>query len=471
MDKQLLKRNECIVWYNRPQDGVIFTCLKEKKDFISLRGIQARLWTQLSKACSIGELRGLIRKNKTHMKYSHKIENIIKPLIRKGILEYHISQRDKKNPAFPQKYQKYNEFYLNLSRELNSVKNFNKNPNLNLYHKNSIHGSHRHFEKNEVTVSHVYREAHPALGGMSYGARLFRKLNSIKKINPQSTVVEVGGGTGFLTRSFLEEYKRNNHTKDLPRYACCDLSFKFLENQRDANERHHLSYCQANAECMPFKNNSLDLIIANENIADFTAAKVNKKEALDFLGGKIELSAIKDPSVRRSLYWIKFASLDINDATPEFIFNLGAVEFISRVKKILKRGGLVFITEYGIMNGYPTAVYLRGHVEYSIQFNHLIRVAKALGMRVEIHNLAEFFGFKKNIAVIDHCSLGFLYNMLKKDKIDLPFLAYTKEMLRQKIPKQVRYFNNLKFVELTQKSVCHNLNKFHVLLIFKGGET
>jgi len=470
MNKQLLKRNECIVWYNRPQDGVVFTCLKEKKDFISLRGIQAWLWTQLSKAYSISELRGLIRKNKTHMQYSHKIESIIKPLIRKGVLKYSTDGQDSKSAVFPQKYRKYNEFYLNLSHELNSAKDFNKSQNLNLYHQNSIHSSHRHFEKNEITVSHVYREAHPALGGMSYGARLFRKLNSIKKIKPQSTIVEVGGGTGFLTHSFLEEYRRNNRTKILPKYACCDLSFKFLKNQRDVNESHHLNYCQANAECMPFKDSSLDLIIANENIADFTAVKLNKKETLDFLGDKIELSAIKDPSVRKSLYWVKFASLDISDATPEFIFNLGAVEFITRIKRILKIGGLAFIAEYGAMDSYPTAVYLRGHVEYSIQFNHLIRITEALGMRIEIHSLTDFLGFKKNISVIDSCSLGFLYEMLKKDKIDLPFLAYTKEMLRREVPKRVGYFNNLKFVELTQKSVCHNLNKFYVLLIFKGGE-
>lgn len=469
MNKQLLQRNKCIVWYNSQQDRAIFTCLKEKKGFISLRGMQAWLWGQLSKSYSINELRNLLRRKKTHPQYSHKIERAARPLIKKGILSYSAIMQDKAKPALPRKYQKYNELYLSLSVELNSAENFTNNKRLNLYHKESIRTTHGHFENNEPTVSHVYREAHPALGGLSYGARLFRKLDSIKKITPQSVIVEVGGGMGFLTRSFLGEYRKDYDAKSLPKYTCCDLAFKFLESQREVNRQHSLKYCQVNAEQMPFKDSSLDFIIANENIADFTAVKLNKKTVLDFLANKIDLSAIKDVSIKRSLQWIKFSSLDVSDAAPEFIFNLGAIEFVNQIKRVLKNGGVAFITEYGDMNNYPRAVSLVGHVEYSIHFNHLIKTIKELGMEVEVCTLLDFLGFKKDIAVIDACSLGFLCAMLKKDKINLPFLAYTKGMLKKRIPRRIGRFNNLKFFKLAQRSVCHNLDRFYTLLIFKEG--
>lgn len=253
------------------------------------------------------------------------------------------------------------------------------------------------------------------------------------------------------------------------RYIFCDLTLKFLESQRDINKHHRIRYCQANAEKMPFRDNSVDLIIDNENIADFTVIKLDKRTVLGYLDGRIDLNTIENYLVRKSLEWIKLCSIDIGDDTmPEFIFNIGAIEFIKEISRVLKKGGLASIIEYGTMQDYPTAVRLAGHVEYSIQFSHLIKVIKALGMKVKVCTLLDFLDFDKDLEIIDYCSLRFIYNLLKQKKIRLPFLAYTREMLKDRIPDLMEDCNNLKFFKITEDSAIHNLNKFYVLLISKS---
>jgi ubiquinone/menaquinone biosynthesis C-methylase UbiE len=465
MNTKTLQRNN-IIWHKDPKDNHVTVGIRQGQGFLSLSDFQAWLWLRLSNPYSVDKLRQFIRGHKEYYNLSDKLNKTIRELVDRKVLKYIDNKPSHRKSNNPQKYQ---DLYTSILQELNTAKNFKGSENLNIYHRNSIVATERHFEAKEVTISHIYRQPHIALGGLSYGAKLYHKINSIKKITKATRILEIGGGLGYLARSFVNEYRKNNNSKKDLEYICCDLAFKFIESQRDLNINTNMKYCQGNAERMPFKNNNIDLIIANENIADFTPIRLSRNMVLNYLDGKINLNTIENDLIRRSLEWIRFASIDVRDATPDFIFNIGAVEFINEIKRVLKKEGLAFITEYGKMRDYPIASNQGGHAEYSIQFRHLIKIIKALGMDVQVTKLLDFLEFKKDAEVINPFALHFICYLLKQRDIKLPFLAYTRGMLKQKIPRLIKRINNLPFFRIADRRYALSPDKFYVLLIRKKG--
>ena len=173
MDKKILKRNKYIVWYRNSSDNSIITSVRDKHNFVRLRGLQSWLWSRLSSPCSVDKIKELMRKKKEYVNCRNKLNRAIKPLIGKKILQY--TQKDATRRNIPKRYV---NLYARVFREVNAAKNFVNSQDLNIYHKNSISTSEQHFETKEVTVSHIYRYPHVALSGLSYGAKLYRKLNS-----------------------------------------------------------------------------------------------------------------------------------------------------------------------------------------------------------------------------------------------------------------------------------------------------
>lgn len=461
--KKLIQRNPCIIWYRNAEDGGIVTCIKENDNYVVLRGFEAWLWHKLSRPRSVGNLKKLIKANKDCSRCCDELEQALDILIGKKILQ---SSGKGEGPKEVDANQKYITLYKSVMKELSTAKEFSGADDLHAYHRNSIRTVERHFDENEGTVSYTYRKPHVALGGLSYGAKLYHKLKELKEITHATAVVEVGGGLGHLARSFLEEHMRCKPGGSLPKYVCCDLTPAFLENQRRLNGRD-AHYIQLNAETLPFKDCSLDIVIANENLADFSSVRLNKKRVLDFLDNTIDLNETDDDSTVRALRWLKFSSIDVNDAPSEFIFNIGAFEFINEIKRVLKKGGLAFIAEYGIVDSYPKAVNLPGHVEYEIKFQHMVRLIKALGMELKAFSLIDFFEYQNDVEVIDECSFKMLRHLLQENGIEFPLFAYTREMLEERYPSFVKRIENLRYSGVHEKSVLHNLDDFFVLLIKK----
>src|SRR5205085_1275444 len=101
----------------------------------------------------------------------------------------------------------------------------------------------------------------------------------------------------------------------------------------------------ANGEWLPFKNNSVDLIIDNENMADMTPVKLNREELLTGTG--------HTPQHQEALDWIRRVRLPLGQDLPEdVIFNLGPFRFVAELWRILQSVGRAFITELGIDHGW-----------------------------------------------------------------------------------------------------------------------
>jgi demethylmenaquinone methyltransferase/2-methoxy-6-polyprenyl-1,4-benzoquinol methylase len=132
---------------------------------------------------------------------------------------------------------------------------------------------------------------------MSFGLhRLWKRFTiSAAHVQPGQTILDIAGGTGDLTRAFA--------TKVGPagRVILADINAEMLNQGRDrltdAGIINNISFVQANAEQLPFPNNSFDLItiaFGLRNVTDKQAALASMYRVLK-PGGKLLVLEFSKP--------------------------------------------------------------------------------------------------------------------------------------------------------------------------------
>ncbi|MFH1488897.1 MAG: SAM-dependent methyltransferase, partial [Pseudomonadota bacterium] len=328
---------------------------------------------------------------------------------------------------------------LSVFREYASAKNLQGGHDLASYHQKEIQDPFLQFDEIETTVSHLYRDPHPALENKSYGGKFAHTLLKEKALAGGRRILEIGCGTGFFGREFLREIQRADPSLyGSLTYTFFDLSPVLSDSQRTLNREHEtvVAFQTGNAYSDSLPERAFDLVICNEMIADLPVVKIKKDEEVEdgFESGARELG-------RR-------LGLDFSDAPPEFILNSGALQLLVTLSRTLKPGGRAFIVEYGSPHGYPVAYRITNHVEYSIHFGHLLTAARNLGMDADLTGLDAFLRFQGDVEVLDSPSHGALFHHL------LPFLGieadssrvYTRDELAAALPRIIRKAAPLPFV-------------------------
>jgi SAM-dependent methyltransferase len=273
------------------------------------------------------------------------------------------------------------------------------------FHLEGIQDAIWEFDQIEPTVNHCFRFPHDALAGLDYGSRfclsaLRREyvpiLDQLRELN----VLEVGGGTGVFARSFIEQARQLSDSLsnrlDIT-YHILDLSPALLESQRKTlaellpADRHF----QQNATEFDIPEVKFDLIIANEVIADFPVAQVNRSSVNGTDG-------TRDPEWEGdgAAYLYKYDLLD-QGAPDSFVVNAGAFNFIERAWKHLTPGGTLILSEYGSEHRYPTRSVHLSHDEFSIHFGQLAACAAKLGFQSRLLTLKEFMLLDDNVLVLN----------------------------------------------------------------------
>jgi len=220
-----------------------------------------------------------------------------------------------------------------------------------------------------------------------YGTLLCEFLSSFIDMKQVKTILEAGGGYGFLMKDFL---------------ACCphvqaimvDISPAMLAEQKK-NIRGNISFIHS--DFLELDNallSDIDLIICNEIIGDFITVCDITHDILE----SFTLDEIKECKRLINEY-----NLEI-EANP-FNFNLGA---LLAIEKICKAGTkYIYISEHSCESELqgefrecvpvrptfnPYEIRLFGHSEYTIRFSHLEAVAKKWGYTIHRGVYNDIFG-------------------------------------------------------------------------------
>jgi SAM-dependent methyltransferase len=360
----------------------------------------------------------------------------------------------------PRPLKDYEHLALNVFQEYRAANELDGYHDLAFYYQYKIQDPLRQFEEIETTVSHLYRKSHPALEGRSYGARFAEVLLQEGALRGIGSLLEIGCGTGLFGKAFLSEVKRLAYdTYRSLHYTYLDISPVLKDCQKLNNEEHGkiASFVQGDATAGQIDEKAHDIVICNEVIADLAVIKLSgqKRKRKGPEGEAWDL-------VRR-------IGLNLSDAPPQFILNVGALRFLSNLSRALKPGGKAYIVEYGSPLTYPMSQFITDHTEYSIHFGHLLRAARAFGLAGTLHVLTEFLRFDPDLEVLDSLSHAALFSHL------LPFLGieadarrvYTRPMLTQSLSEVFQRVQNLAFVPLKSLKGIAYPDGFFVLRLLK----
>src|SRR5471032_325014 len=226
------------------------------------------------------------------------------------------------------------------------------------HHRQDRLSARRRFDEVECTVSHLLRLPHPALRGRRYGEALLQGIAARRGLPGRSGVIEIGGGAGHLAeaawRGDAGIFTQACWTSiDLSPALLAAQNRRLLEASQPRGPHHRWHGLRADAVQLPLCTASIDgLVLANEVIADLPVA-----------GGR----------------------------------NVGAIQLVRELSRVLAPGGMAVLTEFG-GDFAPGSVQLlsalgRGeHVEWSIDFRDLRAVAAELRLHAQelpLHELLE----------------------------------------------------------------------------------
>ena len=355
------------------------------------------------------------------------------------------------------------------------------------YYAEEVRDATAQFDDVETTLSHLFREPHPALGGQTYGARMAGALLDGGSLPDRlESVVEVGGGLGFFAKAFLEELMARvpERTENLA-YRIVDVSpvLAAAQKERLGSLGQRISFAEGNAETLEMAESSVDLVLCNEVVGDLTGARVTRAE--------LGLDTPQDESLlasapRGSLYegsedrvqalgeagaLILGYELPLIDAPEEFYLNIGLFRFMERLWAALRPGGVAVITEFGEEHQYPALSLHLDHPEFSIHFNHAKHVARRIGFDVEFSYLIDLLGFDRDLETLACTRSSFLAlrALLADFGVELKKLAYTRSMLEDLVGDEQRLseIGTLDFEQIENRCMGLVPHQFKVLVLRK----
>ena len=233
----------------------------------------------------------------------------------------------------------------------------------------------------ELTVCNMlYPEESPCRevvkNNASYGTLLYEFLSGFIDMKQVKSIMEVGGGYGFLMKDFLALCTQVQVTM-------VDISPAMLEEQRK-NVEGAVTFIQSDfLELDNILLKNTDCIICNEIIGDFVTVCNITDEILES----------SSPEIKECKRLIDEYNLDIQ--SKPFNFNLGA---LLAIEKICKAGTkYIYVSEHSCESESkgdfrecvpvrptfnPHEIRLFGHSEYTIRFSHIEAVARKWGYTV-----------------------------------------------------------------------------------------
>ena len=348
------------------------------------------------------------------------------------------------------------------------------------YYEGEIMDAERQFRETETTLSHLLREPHSLLGGATFSQRVAEALSKLGALDGTTRrIVEVGGGLGHVAAGVLAWIRDT-----LPdaygtlEYTIVDVSpvlraaQEKLLTERGVADR--VRWMAVNAETLDLPDASVDLLLSNEVVGDFTTVKLTRA-LLGLDGEKAQPEAFADwsPDTRAKLgaageQLLRYQPV-LRDAPDEIYFNTGAIAFLERVAKALRPGGAAFITEYGDVVRYPIPGTHLDHLEFSIHFGHLVTVARGLGLEADVKYLQDLIGLDRNAYTLTTTRTYFasMRAMLASFGVEFDKIAYTREMFQDALEGHVPFaaIGDVRFSVVDERCMGLSPHEFKALIL------
>jgi len=213
----------------------------------------------------------------------------------------------------------------------------------------------------------------------SFGMHLFGFLEKIIPLKHLKTVLEVGGGLGYVMKDFL------TLAPDL-QATMLDISPVLLQKQKEALTGFPVNFREMDfLKTVTSDLRSFDLAILNENLGDFPTLVFEQDRPNQNTPDTIR-------AVNRIMDYEEEFSLEF---TPTENINIGALEAVDK----LCGAGIpyIYLSEHSCeaslhnpfyphqnftASGTPEKISLQGHAEFTVKFSYLEKIAKAFHYKV-----------------------------------------------------------------------------------------
>ena len=223
----------------------------------------------------------------------------------------------------------------------------------------------------------------------SFGQHLYNFLTGIIPIDDIRTVLEAGGGMGYLMRDFLNLNPRL-------RAKMIDISPYLLAKQKETLLSFDVDFELADVLAVPSEALSdFDLAILNENLGDLPTLVTEH-------GNDDNSDQNIAPFLERLEYFNKKYHLPLGLNEYENI-NIGAMEIVEKL--CLTGLKYIYLSEHSCeavvpepmkryvslqSSGFPEMISLKGHNEFTVKFSYLQKIAEMLNYKTLRGAFADF---------------------------------------------------------------------------------
>ena len=190
-------------------------------------------------------------------------------------------------------------------------------------------------------------------------------------------------------------------------------------------------------------------MISNEVIADLKSAPYPNPAA------SAQLTAAIERRVQRY-------GLQLEAKTT--LVNIGSWMMLEEVERVLKPGGMAWISEFGDREEAPEQATQLDHPEVSIHFGHLLQAAESMGLEARCVALGDFLAMDYQASQLSRGSWEALRAMARSLGIHLPARAWTQSSLQEQLSMTV---NGLRWVPMWDEGPGPLISRFLALVVHK----
>jgi hypothetical protein len=351
-------------------------------------------------------------------------------------------------------------------------------------------------EHPEVTLAHLLRRPHPALGGRTYGGALLNLARQRGALQDEARLLVIGAADPALARNLWDELQAQDPAlasrAQLTLLASPDADPDALQQALAGLPARVLTGDAEALSKVEGLQGPFDLILCNEFMARLDTVLLHKIPSLGSLGEDGEEEEEDDDAAahagaqhqrKRDLFmgegesvsYVFRYGLRFEDVDGEFFFNLGAAKLIEGAARLLATPGLVMLVEYGDLFRYPEPSETGGDgVQFSVHFKPLMQVGQELGLEPEFDWLVNRLEMDRGMQMLSSTRrhARALARLLEDHGLALDDIGWSRELLAEALGEALplEQVQGLEFRSLNDRVMGIVPSSLKILTLARGAQ-